>query len=126
MSTATANPKPKRQIKNAAVRSTVWLSYDLGVRGDYESLYAWLDAHQAKECGDAIAVLNFEFHTSLPDELKADLQENVATDKRTRIYVVYRDETTHKTKGRFLFGRRRAAAWTGYAPSDTDTVDDEV
>ena len=28
--------------------STVWISYDLGVRGDYEGLYAWLDAHDAK------------------------------------------------------------------------------
>ena len=32
--------------------STIWISYDLGVRGDYEGLYAWLDSHGAKECGD--------------------------------------------------------------------------
>ena len=33
--------------------NTVWISYDLGIRGDYEGLYAWLDSHRAKECGDA-------------------------------------------------------------------------
>ena len=30
----------------------IWLSYDLGVDGDYENLYAWLDHKEAKECGD--------------------------------------------------------------------------
>ena len=37
------------------MKQAIWLSYDLGVRGDYEGLYAWLDKHQAKECGDNIA-----------------------------------------------------------------------
>jgi hypothetical protein len=106
--------------------STVWISYDLGVRGDYEGLYAWLDAHDAKECGDSLAVLTFRYEgASLPDKLKADLKKNITTDKRTRIYVVYRDPATNKNKGKFIFGSRRAAAWKGFAPSDTATVDDE-
>jgi hypothetical protein len=33
-------------------RAAVWISFDLGVRGDYEGMYAWLDTHNAKECGD--------------------------------------------------------------------------
>jgi hypothetical protein len=106
--------------------STVWLSYDLGVRGDYEALYAWLDAHEAKECGDALAVLTYRHEGSLVDKLKADLKRHVTTDKRTRIYVIYRDQSTGKNKGRFIFGSRRAAAWTGYAPSELATEDDEV
>jgi hypothetical protein len=106
--------------------STVWISYDLGVRGDYEGLYAWLDAHGAKECGDSLAVLTYRYEGSLVDKLKADLKKHIAADKRTRIYVVYRDQATGKNKGRFLFGSRRGAAWTGYAPSELTTVDDEV
>ena len=105
--------------------STIWISYDLGVRGDYESLYAWLDAHHAKECGDTLAVLTYRYEGSLPDKLKADLKKSVTTDKRTRIYVIYRDPATNKNKGRFIFGGRRAAVWTGYSPSDLSTVDDE-
>jgi len=31
-----------------------WLSFDLGLRGNYELLYAWLDAMEAKECGDNV------------------------------------------------------------------------
>ena len=39
----------------------IWLSYDLGIRGDYESLYAWLDQHNAKECGDSLAFFKFDY-----------------------------------------------------------------
>jgi hypothetical protein len=35
------------------MNSAVWISYDLGVQADYEGMYAWLDEHQAKECGDS-------------------------------------------------------------------------
>jgi hypothetical protein len=103
--------------------STVWISYDLGVRGDYEGLYVWLDTHRAKECGDSLAVLSYRYQRSLPDELREDLKRDVAIDKRTRIYLIYRERTTNKNKGQFLFGG--AAAWTGYASSDSDTVDNE-
>ena len=106
--------------------STVWISYDLGVRGDYEGLYVWLDTHRAKECGDSLAVLSYRYQRSLPDELREDLKRDVAIDKRTRIYLIYRERTTNKNKGQFLFGGRRPAAWTGYASSDSGTVDDEV
>lgn len=107
-------------------KSTIWLSYDLGVRGDYEGLYTWLDAHGAKECGDSVAVLTYEFTGSLPDKLKADLKKAFTVDKRTRVYVIYRERSTNKNKGSFLFGGRRAAAWTGYASTDAGTADDEV
>jgi hypothetical protein len=105
--------------------STIWISYDLGVRGEYEGLYAWLDAHDARECGDSLAVLTYHHDGTLLDKLKADLKRHVTTDKRTRIYVIYRDQATGKNKGRFILGGRRAAIWTGYAPSDLATVDEE-
>ena len=37
------------------MKKFIWLSYDLGIGGDYESLYSWLDNHEAKECGDSVA-----------------------------------------------------------------------
>ena len=92
--------------------STVWISYDLGISGDYESLYAWLDSHDAKECGDALAVLAYEHDGSLIDKLRADLKKNVKTDKRSRIYVIYRDPATNKNKGTFLV-RRQACCGLG-------------
>jgi hypothetical protein len=105
-------------------KPTIWISHDLGVRGDYEGLYAWLDAHGAKECVNSLAVLKFEYTNSLIEELEKELKESVIVDKRTRIYVIYRDRTTGRNKGTFLFGGRKAASWAGYA-SDTDGTTDE-
>lgn len=67
--------------------STVWISYDLGVRGDYESLYSWLDAHGAKECGDFLAVLTYRHEGQLIDKLlidklKADLKKKAGREAR--------------------------------------------
>lgn len=111
--------------------ATIWISYDLGIRGDYEGLYAWLDGQDAKECGDSLAVLVFRFektpqHKSLPDALKAELKKSLKIDKATRIYVVYRDEASNKNKGKFIFGGRRAPTWTGYAQADSTLADEEV
>ena len=30
---------------------TVYISFDLGLKGDYAAFYSWLDKHHAKECG---------------------------------------------------------------------------
>jgi len=102
---------------------TIWISYDLGVRGDYEGLYVWLDAHEAQECGDSVAVLKYD--GAVPEKLKAELKKAVAIDKRTRIYVIYREPATDMNKGKFIFGGRRAAAWTGFAQADASVTDDE-
>ncbi|MFN9629903.1 MAG: hypothetical protein ACK59A_06685 [Cyanobacteriota bacterium] len=102
------------------------MSYDLGLQGDYASLYQWLDAHGAKECGDSMAVVNVDYADSLKDDLKEELARSVEIDKKTRIYIVYRDETTGKNKGVFLFGGRREPPWTGYSSSEAEVVDEEV
>jgi hypothetical protein len=90
----------------------LWISYDLGVKGDYENLYAWLDNHNAKECGDSVAVLTYNFQDDLIKELKDDLQNNISSMKRDRIYIIWRERS--KIRGRFLFGARKAPPWTGY------------
>jgi hypothetical protein len=90
----------------------LWISYDLGVKGDYENLYAWLDNHGAKECGDSVAVLTYNFQDDLIEELKDDLENNISSMKHDRIYIIWRERS--KIRGRFLFGARKAPPWTGY------------
>jgi hypothetical protein len=107
-------------------KSTIWISYDLGVRGDYEGLYSWLDSHGARECGDSLAVLSYEHDRPLLQQLKADISQQVSADNRTRIYVIYKDARSNKNKGKFIFGRRRAAPWTGFSPAEYDAVDEEL
>lgn len=103
----------------------IWISYDLGIRGDYSSLYAWLDAHDAKECGESVAFLNYSYDGELRLALKNDLGKAVALDKGSRIYVVFRETKTNKNKGVFIFGGRKSSPWTGYAPKGAGTTEDE-
>ncbi len=93
----------------------IWISFDLGVKGDYEGMYKWLDEHKAKESGDSVAGLTYEHSGDLIDELKTDLQEHVDFTSKSRVYVIRLLEG--KMKGRFLFGGRRSAPSSGYAQS---------
>jgi len=58
--------------------------------------------------------------------MKSELKKAFAIDKRTRIYVIYRERTTNKNKGIFLFGGRRSPAWTGYSSASVMAEDDEI
>lgn len=103
----------------------IWISYDLGAIGDYEGLYAWLDSHGAKECGDSVAFLRqYEYTGDLPESLRRDLGEAVRLVKHNRIYVAYQD-ASGKLKGKFLFGRRKRAPWEGFAPASAAELEDE-
>lgn len=106
-------------------KNAIWISYDLGVQGDYSSLYTWLDTHGAKECGDSLAFLNYEHSGSIKQKLINELKNAMTIDKRTRIYVIYRDADTNKNKGAFIFGGRRESPWTGYSPKGSGAVDEE-
>jgi len=104
------------------MKKNIWLSYDLGIRGDYNSLYEWLDNHDAKECGDSLAVLSYEVDKNLVEELKSDLSNHIDIGKRDRIYLIWMQE--NKLKGIFLFGKRKSARWQGYGVSGTEPDED--
>lgn len=104
------------------MKKTVWICYDLGVKGDYEGLYAWLDDQNAKECGNNVATLEYECTNDLVEELQKEISQNVALAKHDRIYIIWREE--RKAKGKFLFGKRKAAPWSGYG-SQEPQVDEE-
>ncbi len=104
------------------MEKTVWLSYDLGIRGDYNGLYEWLDNQKAKECSDNIAVFKYDAENSLIEDMKKDLSENVNIKKRDRIYLIWKED--NKVKGRFLFGKRKASPWEGYGTHETDQDED--
>ena len=111
------------RLEETAMQKAIWLSFDLGVKGDYESLYAWLDNHGAIECGDSTAFLKYEVGKDASSEqllkkLQKDLRSAVDFSKTDRLYVAYRGDDT-SLKGRFLFGKRKAAPWQGYGDAET-------
>jgi hypothetical protein len=106
-------------------KKAIWLSYDLGVRGDYEGLYAWLDAHGARECGTSLAVLSYDFSGGLTESLKEDLKAAVELDRKSRIYVIWLHDERKTMQGRFIVGGRKAPPWSGYAENgDQDGTDE--
>ena len=80
------------------MKSTIWISCDLGVNGDYEGMYAWLDDHGAKECGSSVAFVKpYDYDgEDLMQALECDIRDTVKIDKRTRIYVIRRVDGKEK------------------------------
>lgn len=105
------------------MKNLVWLSFDLGVSGDYENMYAWLDEKEAKECGDSVACFTFEYEGDIVETIKTEIQDRVTLNKRSRIYIIYRNEG--KYKGRFIIGSRKSAPWSGYGMQEEAFEDQE-
>lgn len=100
-----------------------WMSYDLGVGGDYQHLYQWLDDHSAKPCGDSVAFFSYKYQTNDPDnELLEDIKKIVKLESGNSLYVVRKQEEKDNYYGSFIFGKRKSAPWVGYGtkPNDTD------
>jgi len=108
-----------------AKKKTFWLSYDLGLKGDYSSLYGWLDKQKAKACGDSIAVFEFVCSTDNPrEEIKNNLLENVEFNKTDRVYLIWHDDTKQSNLGTFIIGHRKQAPWEGYFTTDAEQTFD--
>lgn len=103
---------------------TIWISYDLGIRGDYAGFYTWLDKFGAKECGDSLAVIKTSTEGDLTNELKEDLLKYVQLSKNDRVYLIYKDNVTGSIKGVFLFGGRKRAPWEGYSQTSNNGLED--
>src|SRR5205823_3138363 len=98
------------------MKQGIWLSFDLGVKGDYESLYKWLDARNASECGDSVAYLVFEFEANVVTEVSNSLHSNIKMDPTSRFYLWAQGPEDKAVNGRFIIGARKAPPWTGYSP----------
>ncbi len=104
------------------MKAFIWLSFDLGVRGDFEGMYQFLDVHEAKECGDSVGAFSYEYKKDLLAELTKELKDSITFDKRSRVYVIY-PAGKGKYMGKFIVGKRKAPPWAGYGPSDENEED---
>jgi hypothetical protein len=108
------------------MKKTVWISFDLGVSGDYEGMYAWLAEHDAKECGDSMALVKVDdARGGIVPAVRRDIKKSVKLTPRSRMYMVYRNEDD-KVKGTWLVGSRKQAPWTGYGKLVGEAVTDEA
>lgn len=105
------------------MKKSVWLSFDLGVKGDYTSLFEWLDSQGAEECGPGLAYFQFDVKEDFLAEIEAEIKEVVQIDSRSRIYIIFRGQE-NRIKGRFIIGGRKAAPWSGFAQSNGGVDED--
>lgn len=91
-----------------------WISFDLGLEGNYEELYAWLDNHQAQECGENVATLQTD---KTRETIAEELSEILGA--KARVYIVSR-----KKGGKFILGHRKRAPWTGYGGAFMETEEE--
>ena len=107
-----------------ATNKAFWISYDLGLKGDYSGLYTWLDSVKAKECGDSIAFFTLEDKGNYVEEIKEEILKYTKLGKSDRVYLIFRENKTGKLKGNFLFGGRKRAPWEGYSTEDQGNEED--
>jgi hypothetical protein len=109
----------------------IWLSYDLGVGGDYQNLYAWLDSHEATECGPNLAYIKIQIPDNVKTDenlvtfLQAEILSTVEIKPGNRIYAIREslDIDNSKSRGSFIFGKRKASLWTGFSTEKDDHID---
>lgn len=102
-------------------RTRYWLSFDISLTAQYEKLFAWLDEHDAQECGENFATF---FHEKPYERLVQELQKIL--NGRSRAYLIgVLDPAKGRPIGRFVSGRRKAPPWTGFGATPSPNESDE-
>lgn len=101
----------------------IWISYDLGIDGNYNRLYQVLDEVGAKECGDSLATVLLDAKSQFEPLLKR-LKTSIRPRASDRLYVIFPKDDGGVT-GKFIHGSRKRAPWTGYAVGSEEETSDE-
>jgi hypothetical protein len=101
------------QVKTKESNIRHWISFDLGLRGEYESLYSWLDRMEAKECGPNVAT----FKSDKPRyQLEKEILSIVDSSRKPRIYMINR-----RDGGKWLIGKRTVSPWIGFGQIESES-----
>lgn len=116
------------------MKKAIWISFDFGMKGDYEGLYKWLDENGAEERGYGLALIKEidfpkKYIPSTKEDLafknyiKKEISKTTEFGKSDRIYMIWRSIENEKLRGGFIYGRSKAAPWIGYSNTDSDIID---
>ena len=96
-----------------------WISFDLGLMGDYSHFYEWLDARGAEECGSGTASI---VSTKSLDTIIGEVRDVLKDAPRARVYLLSK-LSDGRFGGKFVVGGRRKAPWAGFAVRASDAVE---
>ena len=106
------------------MKKGIYVNYDLGLKGDYETFFTWLDSQSALECGRNSAFMNLELPegVSPPAYVKESLLKyGFKFSDFARIYVSWlNSEKVPVIVGEFISGGRVRAPWFGFANQIND------
>jgi hypothetical protein len=101
-------------------KNRYWVSFDLGLMGNYSHIYEWLDAMDAQECGPGLATVVTEKDLV---RLESEIRELIGDAPRARIYLIG-ELVKGRFAGKFLAGGRKSAPWVGFAARAVGVVDE--
>jgi len=103
----------------------IFITFDFGIKGDYEGLYKWLDEHEAQERGYGIAFIKayqckdqIKTDIGFVKEIRESISKLTTLGKSDRIYMIWNSFEASKMKAAFLFGKSKQAPWTGFAQNN--------
>ena len=111
--------------KSIIIMNWIILNFDLGLKGDYESLYRFLDNNKAQDCCNSNCAFEFPFsnnklnHSEKFIEVKSVLEDNVSLKRGDRIYCIVHNEEGIP-RGSFLYGHRQRPVWEGYGEKNKE------
>lgn len=115
-------------MSKAIQENWVILNYDFGLKGDYESLYSFLDNQEAIDCGNSSGAFEFNFsggldlsHEEKTEQIKQEIESKVSLKKGDRIYVIVHDKNG-QPKGSFIYGHRQRPIWEGYGSKTEEDI----
>lgn len=110
------------------MKKVIFISFDFGLKGDYDNLYKWLDENKAVERGYGLAYIR-EYETTekiLTDKdfiahIRRELEARIKIGSNDRIYLIWNGiEDKTKVRSGFLFGSSKQSPWTGFAQNNAD------
>jgi len=112
-------------------KTVIWLSYDLGVGGDFQGFYSWLDDNKATECGNNNAFFRYSYPESIETDkdfaefLKNELENKIKFNPGNRVYIVTKSiDKNGKSVGSFIIGKRKANPWEGFGTKTENSIDE--
>ena len=105
------------------MKQRFWLSYDLGLRGNYSPLYEWLDRVGAKECGDSVGTFLLE---RTREQVGKELREIVTKNHLSaRLYLLGKTKD-QRLVGGYVVGKRKVSPWAGFGAVESDGEEEEA